>query len=178
MYVRRINVNQAALIYASSVPLWDYESFLEHREMWRAVRALSGVNSTELTARFDISPASISRHEKKTRNPPVLLMRDIHNAYVELLEIALLRAEWCLIIDSWADAVVAETGIPYDGLADTIDDVHAWVAQGTDLKDFAIEHNEHLATVRRWMPYPDWRTATVDNLWLSGFPAGPALIPA
>lgn len=175
LYERRININQATLIYASSIPLWNYEAFLRNREMWRVVRALSGVNSTELAARLDISPASISRYEKGDRSPATGLMRNLHEAYTELLEEALNRAEWNLVIDSYADVVIAASGTPFNELPDTMADVETWVAQGTDLEDFDIEHITHLAAARGWLPYPQWRTPTVDNLWLLGYPTAPAL---
>jgi hypothetical protein len=76
------------------------------------------------------------------------------------------------MIDSYVDA----TQHGYD--EPLTDDLKLWIANGTDLENFTIDHITHLNALRSWLPYPTWRTPTPENLWLIGYPNAPALQPA
>jgi transcriptional regulator with XRE-family HTH domain len=175
---RPIPFTQATLIYLAGIPIWDYDTFLTNRTMWRAVRDMAGINSTTIADRIGISPASISRYEKGTRNPPKALMQDLHAAYVELYEQALEAAELMLAIDSYADTLEPAKDVPVHDQPFKIDDFYEWIARDTDLEDFEISHIDHLAKVRAMLPFPAWREPTPENLWLQGYPNAPALQPA
>ena len=175
---RPVAFTQATLIYLAGIPMWDYDSFLANRSMWRAVRDMASINSTTIADRLEISPASISRYEKGTRNPPKALMQDLHTAYVELYEQALEAAELMLAIDSYVDTFGSARNVPVHDQPFNLDGFDTWIDQGVPLADHTLDHVEALHNVRSWLPYPTWREPTPGNLWLRGYPNQPAVIPA
>jgi transcriptional regulator with XRE-family HTH domain len=131
---------QATLIYLTGIPIWDYNSFLMNRSMWRAVRDMASINSTTIADRLGISPASISRYERGTRNPPKALMQDLHAAYVELYEKALKAAELMLAIDSYVDTFEPAKDIRVHDQPFSLDGFDAWIDQGVPFEDYTIDH--------------------------------------
>jgi transcriptional regulator with XRE-family HTH domain len=166
-------VTQGVIIYASTFTLWDYDSFLEHRDQWRAVRKLSRTSSADLAKRTGISTASLTRYEKNQRQPLPDILHTLRTAYVELLEQILVNAERLLAIKEYCSV----NGLrPSDPL--NFDEILWWITSDHDFDTFNIDHIEPLASVRRWLPYPAWREPASKNLWLYGYPNAPVFQPA